>query len=215
MTAAPARGSCAPLRIVLVDDHPLFLAGIAQLIEAEPGLTLAGTATTAEDATQLLEGAAPDVAILDVSLPGENGFALAKALVAGGSEVKVLMLSGHDEVPYQRTAFQIGAHGYLSKACTRAELRDAILTVRAGRLSFTPEVMAERGRGPSIPAPTRRELEVLRHIGDGLSNKEIAATLVVSERTVHFHVGNLLAKMQANSRTQAVARARELGWLND
>lgn len=209
MTTSPA------IQIVLVDDHPLFLAGIAQLLEADPDLTLAGTATTAEEAATLFAEAIPDVAILDVGLSGENGFAVARRLLARGNDVKVLMLSGHDEVQYQRTAFQIGAHGYLSKTCTRAELKDALRTVRDGRLSFAPEVLAERGRGPGVPPPTRRELEVLAHIRDGLSNREIARTLVVSERTVHFHVGNLLAKLQARSRTQSVARARELGWLSD
>ena len=209
MTTSPA------IQIVLVDDHPLFLAGIAQLLEADPDLTLAGTATTAEEAATLFAEATPDVAILDVGLSGENGFAVARRLLARGNDVKVLMLSGHDEVQYQRTAFQIGAHGYLSKTCTRAELKDALRTVRDGRLSFAPEVLAERGRGPGVPPPTRRELEVLAHIRDGLSNREIARTLVVSERTVHFHVGNLLAKLQARSRTQSVARARELGWLSD
>lgn len=202
------------MRIVLVDDHPLFLAGLARFIDSEPGLMLAGTARCAADAVPLITEVRPDVAILDVSLPDAGGFSVASALIESGSPAKIVMLSAHDEVQFQRTAYQIGAHGYLSKGCSSDELSAAISAVCSGRLAFSTEVLAERGRGPRNPPPTRRELEVLQSIRAGLSNREIAAELFISERTVHFHVGNLLTKLGAGSRTQAVARARELGWIS-
>lgn len=204
-----------PIRVILVDDHPLFLDGLVRFIEAEPDIEVVGTAGTVAAAVALSEELRPDVLLLDVSLPGATGFEAASRVLAKLADVRVLMLSGHDEVQYQRTAYQIGADGYLSKACTQAELRAAIMAVCAGRLAFSHEVLAERGRGPGITPPTRRELEVLGHIRDGLSNKQIATELYVSERTIHYHVSNLLAKMQVGSRTQAIARARELGWLSD
>lgn len=202
-------------RVVLVDDHPLFLEGIAQIINAEPGLALVGTANSAAAALPLILDVRPDIVLLDINLPDANGFDVVNAITGGGSTTRILMLSAHDEVQFQRNAYQIGAHGYLSKACTREELCTAIGAVQAGQLVFSSEVLAERGRGPRASPPTRRELEVLRHIRTGLSNKKIATTLFISERTVHFHVSNLMTKMSASSRTQAVARARELGWLSD
>lgn len=153
--------------------------------------------------------------LLDINLPDVSGFDVVSAIIAETPETKILMLSAHEEVQFQRNAYNLGAHGYLSKACSRGELCAAISTVRAGQLVFTPEVLADRGRAPHTPPPTRRELEVLRHVHAGLSNKAIATTLFISERTVHFHVSNLLTKMDASSRTQAAARARELGWLSD
>lgn len=202
-------------RIVLVDDHPLFLDGIAQIVDTEPDLTLVGTASSAATALPMIRATRPDIVILDINLPDASGFDVVDNIVAEAPDTRILMLSAHDEVQFQRNAYNLGAHGYLFKACSRAELCAAIRTVQTGQLVFTPEALADRGRGPRTPPPTRRELEVLRHVHSGLSNKEIAAALFISERTVHFHVSNLLTKMGASSRTQAAARARELGWISD
>ena len=204
-----------PVRVIIVDDHPLFVAGISQLFESDPMMSLEGTASCAEAAVTLFDRVSPEVTILDVNLPDENGFALARTLLARWADAKILILSGHSELQYQRTAFQIGVSGYVQKSCTSAELAAAVADVRAGRLHFAPEVLARGGPVPAVPAPTRREMEVLAHIRAGLSNRNIARELVVSERTIHFHVSNLLSKLQAASRTQALARARELGWLTD
>ncbi|MEA5453695.1 response regulator transcription factor [Sinomonas sp. JGH33] len=216
MTSSVAEGPGEPpIRVILVDDHPLVLAGMARLVEADPAMAMAGTATTAKAAVELFDAVSPDVTILDVNLQGESGFSLARILLARRPGAKILVLSGHHEVQYQRTAFQIGAHGYLQKTCTSAELSAALVAVRDGRLVFGSEIHSRNGRVPDVPPLTRRELEVLSHIRTGLSNRDIARRLVVSERTVHFHVGNLLSKLQSSSRTQAVARGRELGWLSD
>lgn len=206
------------IRVMLVDDHCLFREGTVQLLNADPALEVVGLAETAAQALTFIEDLHPDVIIVDINLPDQNGFYLIREISTHTNAPNFLILSGYDDVKYVRTAFQIGASGFLCKTCSRQELIQAIMTVHAGQLAFPKDFLNQNNRAAFFSAPvhpTKRELEVLAYVHRGLSNKEIANRMFVSERTVHYHVGNILSKLSAASRLEAVIKAKEAGWLND
>jgi two-component system response regulator DegU len=205
------------ITLMLIDDHQLFREGTANLLAPEEGLEVVAQTDSVKSALEGLATFAPDVVLVDINLPGENGFRFLRELAVQNAPPKIIMLSGYDEMSYMRTAFQLGAHGFLCKSCSRHELIDAIRHVHKGQLAFAPEVLAERGRSTVLAPlpPTKREIEVLLALRQGLSNRQVASQLFVSERTVQFHVGNILSKLGVTSRGAAAARGREYGWISD
>lgn len=206
------------IRVMLVDDHCLFREGTAQLLSAEPAMEVVGLADTATQAMALFKEIHPDVMIVDINLPDQNGFYLVRELSTQTPVPKFLILSGYDDAKYVRTAFQIGASGFLCKTCSHQELVQAIVNVYAGQMVFSNHLLSGNNRTAFFSTPvqaTKRELEVLALVSRGLSNKQIADHMYVSERTVHYHVGNILSKLNAGSRMEAVIKAKEAGWLSD
>lgn len=204
-----------------------------RLLSAEPDFEVVGVADSVDDGLEVIGATSPDVVLVDINLPGESGLALVRTLAAAEAQAaadreragaagspkatpKTMVLSGYDDAAYARAAFDNGAHGFLCKTCSREELVAAIRSLRAGQIVFPAAAISRGGQTDAIRVPpTKRELEVLNRIARGLSNRQIAAELFVSERTIHFHVGNILAKLGSTSRLDALVKARAAGWFID
>jgi DNA-binding NarL/FixJ family response regulator len=211
-TGARARSQ---VRIVIVEDHALVREGTVQLLEATPDLHVVGECGTAEEGADLVERLAPDVALVDVNLPGASGLELASELARRQPSTRVLVVSAYDDHAYVAEALEIGVGGYLLKTASGRELVDAVRLVAAGVFVLDGAVSSRLGRMRHGTAPGRfdpraltpREAEVLALVTQGRSNKQIAAELSLGLRTVESHVSSLLAKLGATSRTEAVAYA--------
>lgn len=213
-----------PIRLLLVDDDALVLAGIAAVLGAEPDFEVAGTAGDGVEALERVAALKPDVVLMDVRMPRLNGIDATARLVAGGWGGKVVMLTtfAHDE--YVLDALRAGAQGFVLKRARPAELADAIRTVARGDALLFPEAIRRLvtggllAAGPAARPPwarrlTAREFEVLGLVARGLTNAEIAATLYVGVETVKTHVSALLAKSGARDRTSLVVAAYEGGMI--
>ena len=202
-----------PVTIVIVDDHSLVREGTAELLRQDPGLRVLGQAGSAEEALALLSDLRPDIALVDVELPGMNGIALARTVADQGLPTRVLILSAYDDYAYVIGALEAGVAGYLLKTSSAKELAAAVRTAAGGALVLD-EVLSRRltrrwrsGPGTTSPALTTRESEVLRLIAQGLPNKQIASQLGLGLRTVESHVSSLLGKLGVSSRTEAALYA--------
>jgi DNA-binding NarL/FixJ family response regulator len=202
-----------PVRIVIADDHAVVRQGTRQLLEVDPQIQVVGEAADGPGALEVIRQTQPDVAVLDVRLPGMSGIEVTRALAAERPATRILILSAYDDEDYVAAAVQAGALGYVLKTATERELADAVAAVAAGRPVVTP-VIAQKlarlwGRAPTAPRGelTPREAEVLAHVVRGLRNKEIGERLGLSPRTVEVHLKSIYEKLGVRSRTQAVAYA--------
>jgi len=203
----------APIRVLVADDHPIVRGGVIALVDDHPRMRLAAEAETGRQAVALALAHRPDVILMDLRMPELGGVEAIRALRAAWPEARVIVLTTYDgdEEIYQ--ALQAGARGYLLKDASRAELLAAVEAVHRGETRIPPEVgakLAQRVAGQNL---TPRELEVLRAIVDGRSNKEIGRALSLGEGTVKFHVNNILAKLGVNDRTQAATEALRRGFV--
>jgi DNA-binding NarL/FixJ family response regulator len=207
-----------PLRVVIVDDHPIVRDGLKSLLSSIDDIELVGEAGTGEDAIPLVEATKPDVVIMDIEMPGMGGIEATRVLAARHPAVPVLALTmyGQDEFVY--AALRAGARGYLLKGAQQQELIHAIQAVAQGQAVFGADV-ADRllATFSSAPAPrpfpelTHREREILSLITSGTGNIQIARRLGLSPKTVANHVSNILTKLQVQDRAQAIAVARKAG----
>lgn len=206
-------GARAPTRILVVEDHVLVREGTAELLERNSDMTVVGQASSAEDALALAASLRPDVALVDVELPGMNGIAVARAVAGHSADTHVLILSAYDDYAYVIGALEAGVAGYLLKTASARELSDAVRTAASGALVLDETIsrrLTRRWRsGPAKAAPTltNREMEVLGLIAQGLPNKQIASNLGLGLRTVESHVSNVLGKLGLASRTEAALYA--------
>jgi len=213
---AASRGD-APARVALIDDHGLVRDGMRLHLGLQPGLEVVGEADGGEAALQWLEGLAPqalpDLVITDIAMRGMSGIALTAALHERYPEVAVLIVSMHDNLEYVRQAVRAGARGYVLKNAPGGELMAAIEAVLAGRMFYSTRIargMAEQSPADDpLDALTPREREIFDGIGQGLANKEIAARLGVSVRTVETHRLNLRRKLSIEGRAGLVKFAVE------
>lgn len=203
------------IRIVIVDDHAIVREGIRQVFAADPGIDVVGEASEGEGAVDLVLREAPDVVLLDVTMPGASGVEVARILRERGATTRILMLSVHDDTTYVLEAVRKGAHGYVRKDTTPADLRAAVRAVHAGDAYFSPAVakrLAEVVRNEAsqprsqvgraklmVSSLTNREREVLGAIARGLLNKEIAGELGISIRTVEAHRESIMRKLGVRS----------------
>jgi DNA-binding NarL/FixJ family response regulator len=205
------------IRVVLVEDHALVRTGLKHLLEAR-GVRVVGEAGSGLEALGLLEGLEADVAILDVALPDMNGIELAQRLRARFPHLRLLALSMHEDLEYVRGFLQAGGQGYVSKGAVDHELLDALLTVaRGGRylnpaLAMRLAVELVQKEGEEAPLSPREE-EVLRLLAQGLSHKEVAERLGISEKTVATYRERGMEKLGLKSRGELLRYAARKGWL--
>jgi len=212
------------IRIVLCDDHPIVLAGLRNLIEAEDDLDLVGEATNGIAALKVIREQRPDVAIVDISMPELNGIVLARRLAEEMSSVRVLMLTLHEDRAYLKQALEAGVRGYVLKRSAAGNLVHAIRAVIVGGLYVDPAIVdrvfdaqSSRNRRSAIrsamPDLTDREAEVLKLAALGLTNKEIARRLDVGVKSVETYKARGLEKLSLKTRAELVRYASAQGWL--
>lgn len=212
-------------RVALADDHPVVLAGIKALLQSAPEIELVGEATSGAAALKLITEAAPDVGVIDISMPDLNGVDLARRLGEACPRVKLLALTVHEDRAYVQQLLQAGARGYLLKRSAAEDLIRAIRAVAAGGVYLDPAVAdkalpASNARGTgSAGAGTLelspREADVLRLTAQGFSNKEIAAQLDVSVKTVETYKARGAEKLGLGTRADIVRYGASQGWLDD
>jgi len=194
------------IRVICADDHPLVRKGLAAIIAAEPDLELVAEAQNGREAVELYRRLQPEVLLMDLRMPEVDGITATRTILAEFPEAKILALTSYDGDQDLYQALEAGVRGYLLKETLHAEIIHAIRSVQAGR-KLVPSDMAPRDE----PALTPREIEVLKHVAQGLSNKEIGTLLGTAAGTVKIHVQNILEKLQAADRTQAVTIALRRG----
>jgi DNA-binding NarL/FixJ family response regulator len=202
------------IRVLLVDDHPALRLGLRVLLERAPDVELVGEAENGEEALALVETALPDVVVLDCELPETEGVEVAREIRRRGLPARVLALSSYDDERYVRGMLEAGAVGYLMKDEAPDVIVAAVRAAAQGEGYFSPTVtttVTAWARGERPGGLTEREMEVLRLVTEGLTNKEIAHKLQVVERTAQFHVSNILRKLGAASRVEAAVWAKEQG----
>jgi DNA-binding NarL/FixJ family response regulator len=206
------------IRVLIVDDHPIVHEGVASALNRTDDIRLVAAADTLDAALRALPRAAPDIVLLDVRLHAADGLSAIGTLHAARPAARVIMFSAYDLDDYVFGAIRAGARGYVLKGTASAELATAIRKVHGGESYVSPALSArlveqmQPGRGGSRSLTTR-ELMVLRLIASGLSNRDIASALAISERTVKFHVTAILNRLGADNRAQAVALATRRGLL--
>jgi len=202
----------SPVRVVIVDDHALVREGTVQLLKQTPDLEVVGQAGSGEEALGVLELLRPDVALVDVNLPGMSGLDLTRLVAVSLPMTRVLILSAYDDYAYVAEALEIGVGGYLLKTASARELVDAVRSVADGVFVLDRAVSSRLTRrlqkdSAKVGALTPRETDVLELLARGRSNKQIASHLGLGLRTVEGHVSSVLAKLGVQSRTEAVAYA--------
>jgi DNA-binding NarL/FixJ family response regulator len=205
--------SAAPIRILCVEDHPVFREGLATVIASQPDMRLIGFAGNGVEAVAEFRRYQPDVTLMDLQLPGLNGTDVLIAIRGEFPRARIVMLTTSDGDGEIQRAMRAGAAAYLLKSMAKDNLLAVIRSVHAGRRHVPPEVAARLAEHLGEDDLTLRELEVLRLIRDGYRNKQIADQLAIAETTVNFHVKNLVAKLQAKDRTHAVTIALRRGLL--
>jgi two-component system response regulator DegU len=222
------------IKVVLIDDHKLFREGVKRILEFEPTFDVVAEGDDGTDAARLVKEYNPDVVLMDINMPDINGIEATADLVRYFPDTKVIILSIHDDESYVTHALKTGAQGYLLKEMDSDSLIEAIRVVSDGGSYLHPKIthnlvkeyrrlandrvaagMSDRAIEVKQPLHllTKRECQVLQLLADGKSNRAVAETLYISEKTVKNHVSNILQKMNVNDRTQAVVTAIKKGWV--
>jgi DNA-binding NarL/FixJ family response regulator len=199
------------IRILTVDDHQLLREGIAAVLEGQPDMVLVGQASNGREAIESFRQHRPDVTLMDLRMPDMSGIEAITAIRAEFLNARIIVLTTYAGDVQAAGALKAGACGYLLKNLVRKELLDTIRAVHAGKRRVPPEIATEIAEHVADDALTAREIEVLRRVAAGKSNKVIAAELDISEGTVKTHMKSILPKLDASDRTHAVMIALKRG----
>lgn len=203
------------IKVMITDDHSLIREGIKQLLEFDKTIEIVEEASDGIECLDKLKNIRPDVLLLDINLPKMNGIEVFEEIKKNNMDVKVIMLTVHNEIEYLIKAVDMGVDGYLLKDVETSEIVKAINTVLAGETYIQPSLVPSLNSrlvnrsidSEKIDSLTKRELEVLILVASGMFNKEIANTLNISERTVKNHISNIFKKLEVSDRTQAAVFA--------
>ena len=201
------------IRILSVEDHPVFRFGLNAIIASQADMRLVAQATNAVEAIEEFRSLLPDVTLMDLRLPDANGIELLITIRREFPNARIIMLTTSDCDGEIQRALKAGASAYVLKSMPKEELLEVIRSVHAGRRTISPEVAARIAEHLGEEELTTRELEVLRFIHDGYRNKQIAYQLDIAETTVNFHIKNIVSKLSANDRTHAAIIAVRRGLL--
>ena len=210
------------IRVLLADDHTLFRRGVRTILEQMQGLEVVGEAANGEEAVTQARELVPDAVLMDIQMPVISGIEATQQILKENPYIGIILVTMFDDPESVFSGMRAGARGYVLKEAEPEELRIAIDAACRGEFILCPliagKVLAHFQREPSLPSPempyeelTQRELQVLQLTANGLSNKEIAGRLVISEKTVKNHTANIFSKLQVNDRTQAVLHALRKG----
>jgi DNA-binding NarL/FixJ family response regulator len=199
------------IRVLIVDDHPLLREGVTAVLQEESDISVVAEATRGAEAIELFRQHRPDVTLMDLRMPDMSGTAAIAAIRAEFPNARIVVLTSYAGDAHAVNALKAGASAYLLKSMLRKELLDTIRAVHAGKRRVPPEIAIEIAEHAADDALTERELEVLRRVGGGLSNKQIALHLAISEGTVKAHMKSILPKLGARDRTHAVMIAVKRG----
>jgi len=211
-----------PIRILLADDHTLFRRGIRTMLEQVPDVEVVGEAASGEATIALAHELVPDVILMDIKMPAVSGIEATRRILQENPHIGIILVTMYDDPESAFAGMRAGARGYVLKEAEPDELLRAVEAAQRGEVMLCP-IIAEKvlehfrsgllPKQPGLPydALSQRELEVLQHAAEGLSNKQIAERLVISEKTVKNHVANIFSKLHVNDRTQAVLYALRQG----
>jgi len=212
-----------PIRVVLADDHAIVRKGIREFLEETGEILVVAEAADGQQAVSLVAKHQPDVAVLDIQMAGMSGIEAMRRIKAEHPAVRVLVLTAYDDAPYVLALLQAGANGYMLKTTSSDDLIRAVRAVHGGGSALDPAVTRKLvqhlatdrplGREATAEALTEREVGVLRLAAGGLTNKAIGQALGISDRTVQGHLANIYGKLQVGSRTEAVTKALQQGWI--
>jgi len=203
-----------PIRIMAVDDHPVFRQGVRAMLSTQPDMVLVAEASTGREAVELFHVHKPDVTLMDLRLPDINGLEAMTIIRDRSPNARMIVLTTYKGDVQALRAMKAGASGYLLKSMLRLYMLDTIRAVHAGHRRVPAEVAAEMAEHAADDALTAREVEVLQHVAAGNANKAVADKLSITEDTVKAHMKSILAKLGANDRTHAVTIAMRRGFLD-
>lgn len=206
--------STAPITLLIADDHPLILAGLAALIHSMPQLQLVAQADNGARAVELYRQHRPQVVIMDLSMPVMHGLDAIGHILAIDAQARIIILTTYQGDEDVHRGLRAGAAGYLLKDSGAEQLVACIETVAQGEKFLAPEVASKLAERTELARLSRRELEILAHLATGKSNKMIARSAAIEVGTVKFHVNNILAKLNVASRTEAATVASRRGLLS-
>jgi len=201
------------IRILTVDDHPLILEGITNVLQRQPDMEVVGEASDGYEAIEAFAKCRPDVTLVDLQMPGMNGIDTIIAILEKWPSARCVVLTTYAGDVQATRALKAGAKGYLLKSMLRKDLVETIRIVHSGKSRIPAEIASELASHLTSDALSAREIEVLRMVGEGCSNKIVADHLKITEDTVKGHMRNILSKLNANDRTHAVMIAVKRGFL--
>jgi DNA-binding NarL/FixJ family response regulator len=203
-----------PIRILIVDDHPVVCTGLTSMLSAQPGMEVLGAASGGEEALDLVRRLQPSIILLDLRMPGMDGVGVLNALKGVEIPPRVIVLTSFEKEEEIYRAIRAGAHGYLLKDATKAEMIAAISVVVAGKRYIPRHIAARLADRMMRSDLTGRELQILELLSEGSTNKQIGTILDISDNTVRNHVNNIMDKLQVSDRTEAVVTAMRSGVLS-